>query len=65
MRTTYLWADNNINTVTFIHRMVIPPGTGYLSYDISKDGGVNCSNVQTYDPTFAGGYDGIPAGRHL
>ncbi len=58
-RTTYLWADNNINSVSFIHRMIIPPGTGYLAYDISKDGGLNWeNNVQAYDPTLPDGYDG-------
>lgn len=50
-RTTYLWADNNINTVAFMHRMTAAPGTGYLAYDISKDGGAAgtwTNNVQTY-----------------
>jgi hypothetical protein len=57
-RTTYLWADNNINSITFIHRMIIPPGTGYLAYDISKDGGVTWeNNVQAYNPTLTGGFD--------
>jgi hypothetical protein len=57
-RTTYLWADNNINAVTFTHRMVTPPGTGYLAYDISKDGGLSwTSNIQAYDPTLPDGYD--------
>jgi len=58
MRTTYLWADNHINTVTFIHRMINPPGTGYLAYDISKNGGQTwTNNVQTYDPTMEDAYD--------
>ena len=57
-RTTYLWADNNINAVTFIHRMNNIPGTGYLAYDISKDGGQTwVNNVQTYDPTLNDAYD--------
>jgi len=57
-RTTYLWADNNISSVTFIHRMISPPGTGYLAYDISKDGGINwMNNVQAYDPTLEDAYD--------
>lgn len=58
-RTTYLWADNNINAVTFIHRMVTPPGSGYLAYDISKDGGLTwTNNVQAYDPLLEDAYDG-------
>ena len=59
MRTTYLWADNNINSITFIHRMLLTPGTGYLAYDISKDGGVSWTNdVQAYNPTLPDGFDG-------
>ena len=59
MRTTYLWADNNINSVSFIHRMLNPPGTGYLAMDISKDGGENWeSNIQVYDPTLSGAANG-------
>jgi hypothetical protein len=58
MRTTYLWADDNINTVTFIHRMMSFPGTGFLAYDISTNRGLNwTNNVQTYDPTFDEAYD--------
>lgn len=58
-RTTYLWADNNINTIAFMHRMTLPPGTGYLAYDLSKDGGQSWqSNIQTYNPTLEGAYDG-------
>jgi hypothetical protein len=61
MRTTYLWADDNINTVTFMHRMNTTPGSGYLAYDISKGGGLDGTwqnNVQTYDPTLT---DAFPA----
>ncbi len=55
MRTTYLWADNNINSVSFIHRMLSYPGTGYLAYDISKDRGLTWSvDNQVYDPTISG-----------
>lgn len=58
-RNTFLWADDNINSVTFIHRMKNPPGTGYLAYDISKDGGLTwTNNVQTYNPTLPDGFDG-------
>ncbi len=56
MRTTYLWADNNINSVSFIHRMLNPPGTGYLAMDLSTDGGNTWSNnIQVYDPTLPDG----------
>lgn len=52
MRTTYLWAENDINSISFIHRMEDPPGTGFLAYDISKDGGLTWeNNNQVYDPT--------------
>lgn len=51
-RTTFLWADNDINSVSFIHRMLNPPGTGYLAYDVSTDGGQTWSvNNQVYNPT--------------
>jgi|LSQX01.1.fsa_nt_gb hypothetical protein len=49
---TALWADNNLNTVAFVHRMLIPPGSGYLAYDVSTDGGMTFTNdIQIYDPT--------------
>jgi len=49
---TALWADNNLNTVAFVHRMLIPPGSGYLAYDLSTDGGMTfTNNIQVYDPT--------------
>lgn len=58
MRTTYLWVDNNINSVAFMHRMDANPGTGYLAYDISKNGGLDwTNNVQTYNPTNPGGFN--------
>lgn len=58
-RNTFLWADQNINSITFIHRMGATPGTGYLSYDISKNGGMDWStNIQTYDPTLPDAYNG-------
>lgn len=58
MRTTYLWAVNDINSISFIHRMLADPGTGYLAYDISKDGGMTWSvNNQVYDPTLDDAYN--------
>jgi hypothetical protein len=51
-RNTFLWAEQDINTISFVHRMNTPPGTGYLAYDVSKDGGMTWeSNIQVYDPT--------------
>ena len=59
MRTTFLWAVNDINSISFMHRMTNPPGTGYLAYDISTDGGQTWSvNNQVYDPTLAGASNG-------
>jgi len=58
MRTTYLWAENNTKAVSFVHRMTSPPGSGYLAYDISKDGGMTWeNNVQAYNPTLPEGFD--------
>lgn len=58
MRTTYLWAVNDINSISFIHRMVNDPGSGYLAYDVSKDGGMTWSlNNQVYDPTLDDAYN--------
>ena len=57
-RTTYLWAVNEINSITFIHRMNNDPGTGYLAYDLSTDGGVTWSvNNETYDPNLPQAYN--------
>jgi hypothetical protein len=51
----FLWANPAINTVSFIHRMNNPPqgpGSGYLAYDYSLDGGTTwVNNVQIYDPS--------------
>ena len=58
MRTTFLWANNDINSISFIHRMENPPGTGFLAYDISTDGGTTWSlNNQVYDPTLGDAYN--------
>ena len=48
---TVLWAEPSINTVTFVHRMQTP-GSGYIAYDVSKDGGNTWSvNNQVFNPT--------------
>ncbi len=58
MRTTYLWVANEINSISFMHRMLADPGTGFLAYDLSTDGGQNWSvNNQVYDPTLPEGYN--------
>ncbi|HHN48564.1 MAG TPA: hypothetical protein ENN08_06520 [Bacteroidales bacterium] len=36
---TLLWADNNLNAITFLHRLSGSPGSGFLGYDLSTDGG--------------------------
>jgi len=47
-----IWADNNLNAVAVSHRMAIPPGSGYLAYDLSTDGGWTwTNNIQVYNPT--------------
>nr|NQU92218.1 T9SS type A sorting domain-containing protein [Bacteroidota bacterium] len=57
----YLWADDNINAVSFVHRMLAAPngpGSGYLAYDYSIDGGETFTvNNQVYDPTLPEGWD--------
>ncbi len=58
MRTTYLWADNNINSISFMHRMTSFPGSGFLAYDLSTDGGQTWTiDNQVYDPNLPEGYN--------
>ncbi len=60
---TALWADNVLNTVAFVHRMLIPPGSGYLAYDLSTDGGMTfTNNIQVYNPTAGGANARYPQG---
>jgi len=51
----YLWVDNDINSVSFVHRMLNPPngpGSSYLAYDYSTNHGETWTvNTQVYDPT--------------
>ena len=51
----YLWANNDLNTITFVHRMLNPPsgpGSGFLAYDVSKDKGATwTTNIQVYNAT--------------
>jgi hypothetical protein len=52
---TALWADPGTNSVAFSHRMLANPGSGYLAYDISKNGGNTwTNNVQVFNPTAGG-----------
>ncbi len=55
---TYLWAEPNINSVVFTHRMVggvEVEGNSRVSYDVSTDGGSTwTNNVQVYTPTGPG-----------
>ncbi|MCF8227486.1 MAG: T9SS type A sorting domain-containing protein [Bacteroidales bacterium] len=68
---TYLWADNNINSVVFTHRMVADPPTSYgtsrLAYDVSWEGGADgtwTNDIQVYDPTGPGSQYPDDAGRY-
>jgi len=58
MRTTYLWADNNINSISFMRRMTNYPGSGFLAYDLSTDGGQTWTlDHQVYDPNLNDAYN--------
>ncbi|MBN8704057.1 MAG: T9SS type A sorting domain-containing protein [Bacteroidetes bacterium] len=52
---TYLWADPQTNAVAMSHRYVVNTNNGYLTYDMSKDGGNTWSNdvISVYTPTNA------------
>ncbi len=56
---TALWADPNLNSVSFFHRMLGAPngpGSGFIGYDYSTDGGSTWSvNNQIYNPTIVPG----------
>jgi hypothetical protein len=60
---TYLWADDNVNSVVFTHRMTANPGSGYVAYDYSSDGGWTwINNIQVFDPTQGGENARYPQG---
>ena len=64
---TALWADNNINAIGFVHRMVADANYGgnRVAYDISKDGGVTwVNNIRVYEPTGPGTTYPMAAGRY-
>jgi hypothetical protein len=58
-----VWADDDLNSITFSHRMTANPGSGYVGYDISTDGGWTwTNNIQVYDPTAGGANARYPQG---
>ncbi|MDP2722506.1 MAG: T9SS type A sorting domain-containing protein [Bacteroidales bacterium] len=65
---TYLWADPNVNSVVFTHRMTGEAeleGNSRLAYDVSTDGGATfTNNVQVYTPLGAGTPYPIAAARY-
>ncbi len=50
---TCVWVENDINSISFTHRMLNPPsgpGSGYIAYDFSSDGGATwLDNNQVYE----------------
>jgi len=52
--STCVWVENDINSISFTHRMQNPPngpGSGYISYDFSIDGGETwLVNNKVYSP---------------
>ncbi len=65
---TYLWADPNLNSVVFTHRMVGGveiDGNSRVAYDLSTDGGSTwATNVQIYSPLGPGPQYPDAAGRY-
>jgi hypothetical protein len=64
-----LWANNDINTVSHIHRMggTLDPGgySGDLGVDVSTDGGVTWTNMnEIYTSTISGGTYNTDAARY-
>ncbi len=62
-----VWADNNTNAVSFVHRMVADANYGgnRVAYDVSKDGGASWSNnIRVYEPTGPGTTYPMAAGRY-
>lgn len=64
---TYIWADNAVNAVSFVHRMSAGDiyGGHRVAYDVSLDGGVSWdNNIRIYEPTGPGGTYPEAAGRY-
>ena len=50
---TFVWADQNLNTVQNLHRMTVPPHSGNLAVDLSFDGGITWEvNREVYNVEF-------------
>ncbi len=62
---TYLWAEPDLNSVVFTHRMtggIEPDGNSRVAYDVSIDGGSTwVNNIQVYDPQLQPCYCTHPA----
>ncbi len=65
---TYVWADPNVNSIVFTHRMtggVEVDGNSRIAYDVSTDGGSTWTNdVVVYTPTEPGPQYPENAGRY-
>ncbi len=67
---TYVWADPNVNSVVFTHRMLNEAdtyGNSRVAYDVSWEGGAAdtwTSNIHVYDPLGPGGDYPDAAGRY-
>ncbi|MBE0663964.1 MAG: T9SS type A sorting domain-containing protein [Bacteroidales bacterium] len=60
---TALWADDNLDAITFTHRMTAPPGSGYVGFGYSTDGGMTWDvNNEVYNPTLGGANARYPQG---
>lgn len=52
---TAVWADPNINSVAFFHRMAATPGSGFIAVDYSVDGGDTWTvDQQIFNPNAGG-----------
>ncbi len=61
-RSSSVWVNNTLNTVTFTHRQELP-GSGFLGYDISTDGGLTWeNNITMYDADAGGSPARYPQG---
>jgi len=65
---TYVWADPDLNSVVFTHRMTGGTeieGNSRVAYDLSTDGGATwTTNAQVYTPTGPGSQYPYAAGRY-
>lgn len=60
---TAVWADPNLNTIAFSHRMLATPGSGFVAVDYSKDAGNTWTvNQQVFNPNSGG--TGIAGARY-